>query len=235
MTTCRGNGLGAERLERILKTRNIQGILVPPGLLPDYLGDFNWDQFALVHLGRSNSELPLHCVASDHVANTMLALDKLREKGYRRIGFAGNFWKPMHYGAGFLWGQAELPEKMRLPALLLKEQDGGKNIEKLNLWLKKNRPEAIITDLPNIKTMLEGCPGRGSSPIGLAALTILDCQINAGIYQNPEEIGRVGVLLLMSLIYDNDRGIPAASREVLIKGKWVDGSDLPDIASSQAK
>jgi LacI family transcriptional regulator len=64
--------------------------------------------------------------------------------------------------------------------------------------------------------------------IGLAALSVLDCPVDAGIYQYPEEIGRVSALALVTLINDNDLGIPAIHREILIKGKWVDGATLPD-------
>jgi len=34
-------------------------------------------------------------------------------------------------------------------------------------------------------------------------------------------------LMLVSLIHDNARGIPSINRELLVKGKWVDGSMLP--------
>ena len=64
--------------------------------------------------------------------------------------------------------------------------------------------------------------------IGLATLTLLDGgNIDAGIDQNSEEIGRAAAQLLISLINHNELGVPAIGREVLIEGKWVDGSSLP--------
>jgi DNA-binding LacI/PurR family transcriptional regulator len=56
---------------------------------------------------------------------------------------------------------------------------------------------------------------------------VLDGNADAGIYQNSDEIGKTAVQLLISLIHLNERGIPAIPREVLIKGRWVDGSTLP--------
>jgi urease gamma subunit len=64
--------------------------------------------------------------------------------------------------------------------------------------------------------------------IALAATTILDTNVNAGIDQHPEEIGRVGFLMLNSLINDGSRGIPKIFRQILVEGSWVDGSSLPD-------
>ena len=59
--------------------------------------------------------------------------------------------------------------------------------------------------------------------IGLAGVTVLDLPIDAGIYQNPEEIGRVATLVLISLINDNDLGAARIPREILINGTWVTG------------
>jgi hypothetical protein len=55
----------------------------------------------------------------------------------------------------------------------------------------------------------------------------LDIPVNAGIDQNAEEIGRVSVLVMISLMNDNAQGLPPIRREILIRGKWVDGSSLP--------
>jgi hypothetical protein len=63
--------------------------------------------------------------------------------------------------------------------------------------------------------------------IGLASLNLHDSPLRAGIDQYPEEIGRVAVLVLNSLINDYDRGIPPIHREIAIKGTWIDGASLP--------
>ncbi|MGC3992476.1 MAG: LacI family DNA-binding transcriptional regulator [Chthoniobacteraceae bacterium] len=215
------------KLERILLTRDIQGILVPPGELPENLVKFDWSRFSIVHVGRSDPKVSMHCVAADQIANAMLAYDRLREKGYQRIGFVGNHWRPVYYGAGFLWAQTESQSAQQIPPLFVKQSSSADLKKALGPWLKKNRPEAIVTDLAILKAVLTESHEWTPDKIGLAASTVLDCPITAGINQNSEEIGRVSVLLLMSLIYDNDRGIPETNREVLVKGKWVDGSDLP--------
>ena len=75
--------------------------------------------------------------------------------------------------------------------------------------------------------MLRGAKLKVPDDIGLAATTIIDTDVNAGIDQHPEEIGRVGFLMLNSLINDGSRGIPKIFRQVLVEGSWVDGSDLP--------
>jgi hypothetical protein len=63
--------------------------------------------------------------------------------------------------------------------------------------------------------------------VGLAALSVLDGDADAGIYQNPEEIGRVALLFVISLIHDNEHGVPPIFRQIVVEGKWADGKTLP--------
>jgi hypothetical protein len=68
---------------------------------------------------------------------------------------------------------------------------------------------------------------RVPDDIGLATTTVLDTPIDAGIDQNSREVGRTAMLAAISLINDNDRGIPQVCRDILVEGRWVDGKTLP--------
>ena len=68
---------------------------------------------------------------------------------------------------------------------------------------------------------------RVPEDIPVAGTSLHDCHVDSGLDQNPREIGRVAMLNLISLLHDNDRGIPALYRETLVKGNWVDGTSLP--------
>ena len=71
-----------------------------------------------------------------------------------------------------------------------------------------------------------GC--RVPDDVGLATVSILDGNADAGIDQHPEEIGRVAVLLIISLINDHALGVPPIFRQAPVEGSWVDGSTLPE-------
>ena len=75
--------------------------------------------------------------------------------------------------------------------------------------------------------MLEKAGYRVPEDIGLAATNVRDISVDAGIDQNPEEIGRVSTLAAISLMHDSDLGMPEFIREILVRGKWVDGKSLP--------
>jgi len=78
-----------------------------------------------------------------------------------------------------------------------------------------------------VRDMLREAGYRVPHDIGLAATSVLDGNADAGIYQQSEEIGKAAVQLLISLIHHNEHGIPEIPREVLIVGRWQDGSTLP--------
>lgn len=68
---------------------------------------------------------------------------------------------------------------------------------------------------------------RVPDDIAVAATTLVDTGVDSGIDQHPEEIGRVGILLLNSIINDMAIGIPSISRPILVEGSWIDGSCAP--------
>ncbi len=226
---CNGQ-LAPRRLETMLVARGIPGILLPPHAVQPDWGNFSWNRFSVVRLGRSITEPGGHVVTADQVANTLLAVEKIRARGYRRIGFVGfdsledTRWL---FEAGFLRAQMGMPPKERVPILGLDRLNPRASRPALLRWLKKERPDAVLTVCPPLHEMLAQCGYRVPDDIGLAAVSVVDPPIDAGIDQNALEIGRVSVLTLNSLIHDQALGIPESCRQILIPGTWVDGSMLP--------
>lgn len=220
-----------KRLERIFLTRNIRGILIAP-LLGErrQLGweAFAWSKFSAVRIGRRTQSPHVHFVTSAQAANTMLAFDKIRERGYKRIGFVGGWDQSRMFGAGFLWSQYEPGLRSRLPLFLFSRETPEPNQQHaFERWLTKAKPDAVLTDSLAVSAMLEKAGYRVPEDIGLAATNVRDIPVEAGIDQNAEEIGRVATLAVLSLIHDNDLGEPELIREILVRGKWVNGKNLP--------
>lgn len=220
-----------KRLERIFLTRNIRGIILgplPPGETGVNWDSFSWNKFSAVRCGFREQSPPFHYVTSAQATNTMLAFEKMRERGYKRIGFAGNWDKSRMFGAGFLWSQYDPSLKSRVPPFLFSNEAPELNQQRqFEQWLKKAKPDAILTDSLATSNMLEKAGYRVPDDIGLAGTNVGDMAVDAGIDQNPEEIGRVTTLALISLLHDGDLGKPEFVRETLVRGRWVDGKSLP--------
>lgn len=220
------NELTPARLERILQARGIRGILLPPGRL-DW-PEFPWDRFSVVRFGYSVPEPRAHLVTSHQLADGMIAWRSMRERGYRRIGLVTVAWATTHFAAGYLRAQLFAENGIPLSPLLFQSNDPATRCRALRSWLRRTKPDAILTDVADLRRQVEQIGYRVPGDIGLATTTLLDGgNIDAGIDQNSEEIGRAAAQLLISLINHNERGVPAIGREVLIEGKWVDGTSLP--------
>jgi len=220
-----------ECLERIFLTRNIRGIIIGP-LPEDPRVDwesFAWSKFSVVRIGRRVQSPRVHFVTSAQAANTMLAFDKMRERGCKHIGFAGSWDKSRMFGAGFLWSQHEPSLQSCVPLFLFSRKTPELSQQHtFEQWLKRAKPDAILTDSLAVPSMLGKAGYRVPEDIGLAATNVRDTPgVDAGIDQNTEEIGRVATLVVLSLIRDSDLGDVEIIREILVRGKWVDGKSLP--------
>ena len=233
--------LPPQRLQQILITRNIHGILIPPCPPSETSIDwrrFDWARFSIIRFDRASCGLPLFkLVTSAQAANAALAFSKILENGYRRIGYIGHQTNVRTYLGGFLQAQAvSLPVEERVPPMLLPEdpasefeleQNVDNNSERFMTWVREWRLDSILTESPRALQFIETAGPQFPSSIGLAAVNILDSPIDAGIYQNPEEIGRAAVLAVLSLMSDQAHGVDSIQSEILVKGKWVDGASLP--------
>ena len=226
---CNEGGMTLPKLESVLMNRGIIGILVPPQRLAKGLDAFGWEKFHAVRFGRSVAQPRLHMVTGDQVANAMIAFERVRALGYRRIGyvFGRAFTSGALFQAGYLMAQQTVPKSEQLPLLELPNPDRQKNQKSLEQWMERHKPDAILTSMDELPSMLAEAGYSVPRDVGLATMNVLDGGCDAGINQNPEEIGRVAMLVLMSLIHDGARGVPKIFRQILIEGYWVDGSSMP--------
>lgn len=225
-----GQQMPLTRVQEILLARGIYGVLLPPHPYGVHWNGFQWERFAAVRFGRSIPNLRLHLVTSDQVSNTMLAFERIQQRGYRRIGFVTGHASGTGalFTAGFVMAQRTMPRALQLPICTLDNRSRSlRDGAPLSRWLRSAKPDAILTDVLETRDLLAkiGCQVPGD--VGLAALSILDGNADAGIDQNPEEIGRVAVLLTLSLLNDNAMGVPSIFRQSLVEGFWIDGSTLP--------
>jgi LacI family transcriptional regulator len=115
-----------------------------------------------------------------------------------------------------------------VPVLLLPAQDETEGEGALfRDWLDRHRPDAIFTDIPAMRTMLAAADRRVPEDVGLASTSVLDGNVDSGIYQNSHEIGKTATETLVSLINHHHNGGPKIPRKILIEGRWVDGCSLP--------
>jgi LacI family transcriptional regulator len=222
-----------QRFETILQTRNVRGVLIPPHPdQPDW-GTFHWDNFSVIRFGLSVRSPYSHIVTSDHLRSIVSAMEKIHAYGYERIGFVvpgdfdlrlGGNWTGGYYAAQKLLDLTHL-----LPPLISNQTVAMPVFaQKFKQWFEKHKPDAILTVDGRVPDALKQLNVRIPQDVAVAATSVVDIPVTAGINQNSEEIGRVAVETLISLINSNDRGKPTVPRRILVEGTWVDGASLPN-------
>ena len=224
-------GKSGKRLQTILQTRGVRGVLIPPHRDGLNLPDFDWSQFSLVRFGASVTTVRAHTVTSDQAHCARLAYEKAYEYGYRRIGYvSGDKFERNtggHFREGYLNAQEELAAPHQHLDTLLLSDDMSKNAAELRAWMRREKPDSVITTVQHFKTLAGELGLSIPGDIGLSTTSLLDGKSDTGSDQNSREIGRVAVSTLASLILENQRGIPAFQRRILVEGRWVDGPSLP--------
>lgn len=226
--------LSAKRFEQILLARGIQGVLIPPHYTAPDWGDFDWNNFSVIRLGMSVPTPDTHVVTSDHQRAVLMAFEKMSLYGYERIGLVvcADFDRKLggNYIGGFAAAQKLFKFRHILPPLLtdepvyLKQPDKAKLL--LGKWLEQHKPDAILSAVIQAPELIRQLGYRIPEDIAVAGSS-RDVLVDAGINQNPEDIGRIAVQMLVSQINLNERGVPSVPCRTLVESSWQDGKSLP--------
>lgn len=196
------------RLNSVLLTRNVQGIIVGPALESHSLHGLAWEHFVLVTIGYALATPAVHRVTEDHALGMKLAFEACLAAGRRRIGLSitrhHNPARRERWIGAYLYEQHHhLRASERLQIFSIENDRVAQN-----KWLERNRPDIVLTDDESL--------WRGTRvPIFCFALSSTDKQ--PGVHENNREIGRHAADLLVGLVLRNSRGIPAVRQTVLVE------------------
>jgi DNA-binding LacI/PurR family transcriptional regulator len=230
-----GGDTQPRRIEQILVTRNIRGILIPPQQQDPDWGDFKWNKFSVIRFGMSVRIPDSNLVTADQQRGVLMAFKTIHEYGYERISLVTGRDYDSRLGGNFIGGFAAAQELFGfnhvLPPLLTDEtvyrNDPSKARRALEKWLAKHKPDAILTTLPHVPGMIREIGLRIPQDVAVAGTSIYDIPVDAGINQNPEAIGRIAVEMLVALINMSECGEPVTPCRILVESTWQDGRSMP--------
>jgi len=168
---------------------------------------------------------------------TVMAIGKIHEYGYRRISVTVNEEYNRRVGgnllSGFYYAQKLLAVKPALPPLLtfLKSRTAeelSRQKDALAVWLRKQKPDALLISDIEVPGMMRDLGYRIPQDIAVAGTTVLDIpEVDAGIDQHAEAIGRTAVETLLKQMNVHEHGEPRYPSRILVEGRWQDGKSLP--------
>jgi hypothetical protein len=217
-------GLSTRRLEQIIYSRGIAGLLNSPRNCPEpvFRIDWNWKLFSPVILGTAESVPELHHSAHHHYGGMRLAMMQLAARGNRRIAAAldPNVEDRMRRvgSAAFLahhplreraWEFLALVDVMRAAHFAA--------------WLRRLRPDAVIVP----SWVFQNLIGAGWQRPSKTTVAFLDWSPNrwgyGGIDQGEGVIAANAVDMVAGQLQRNERGVPENVKMLLSVGKWVEG------------
>lgn len=224
------------RLGKILSTRGIRGIMIPPHNKQINWTGFDWSEFAVVKIGHSQQSPKAHVAAPDQVGNTLLAYEHVKAAGYRKIGYLGSLERVMKwwFSGGFLMEQVLEDSSNRIPPLFIKETyttphlfELESTMSQIRRWIQRHKPEVIIGETGHVATAIEKIGLRVPDDIALVNLSYHDSHDLSGINQNPLLIGKAAVDTLIGQITRNEWGECKIGQTVTVMGTWTEASSLP--------
>jgi LacI family transcriptional regulator len=225
----------AKRLESMLVARGVEAVLIPPhNDLLDW-GEFDWSRFSVLRFGMSVQSPDSNLVTADQFRATGMAVTRMHEYGYRRIGLAVDYDLDEHLGGnyhgGFVWAQNKLKMDPQVPPFIasaaLYRRAPEEETRNLRRWLVQYQPDAILTTQPYLPQLLGDLGYRIPEDIAVAGTSICDIPVDAGIDQRSVEIGRIAMQMLIKQINVGERGTPSNPCRILVESQWQDGQSLP--------
>ncbi len=228
-----------KRLAGQLHSRGIQGVLVTTFDESNGLATtipLPLDKFTIVGVGTRFEQPALHYSSDDQYEYGRMVVQKLWERGYRRIGYVGEPRIEKFVNGRFFAGYyntlaSELGGEPLAPLVSNHDEDV---IE----WLRKVKADVIVTANRRLLTVLRRAGLRVPEDVALAHLNVDDVEGAAanevaGIRQDNEGVGANAVELLVSLLYQNESGIPVHPRGIQVHGAWADGPTVRTLPTSR--
>ncbi|MEM9159851.1 MAG: LacI family DNA-binding transcriptional regulator [Verrucomicrobiota bacterium] len=225
--------LSSDSLVRILKTRNIKGIilvgLMNTSELPEKFANV-WQHFACVVTGVRTTNPTLSYCCVDHHDLTLQAFDQALKLGYKRPALVVDDYIDLlverRFSAGFLIGQGKIPSTDRI-APFFNRQEAKKDLGVFKKWLQESQPDVIFTLYPSIVSWLEELGYQVPSDIGVIQLEWRAAQPEiAGMHQHNNVTGEAIVDMVINQIHNNEHGVPDFPRSTLIGATWIDGQSV---------
>lgn len=217
----------AGHLSRVLHSRGFAAIIVHRVMeSPDYFQNFDWRHFVAVRTDPAFLYPPLPLVRSLDTSALWTGLNKIQEKGFRRIGIILPDWRSERIEIVRLFGMALAFQDMRLckadhiPPLPLGFSDAEENRAKIENWVNDQEPEVILAQYPFYSQLLE-MKARGGPPFALIG------RENPAAGMRPVASSDKELFALIDrLIRSRSFGLLPNPMDVIIHSVWHDGPEL---------
>lgn len=220
-----GNGgVSVQRLDSILQSRGIHGvILLPTWETPD-LSNLDWSTFAGIYTDYIIEHPALHSVCPDHYRSLLGALQRLAKLGYSAPGLFLQKHQDerlqFRWGAAFRAFQENYPTTKAIPPLMVNSFSKDEFVK----WFKKYKPDVVLAHNCEAIDWMESCGAKVPDTHGFISINVwMKTRPCAGLDLQPRTLGGRAAELLIAQLQRNETGIPECPSNTTIPAQWVDG------------
>jgi LacI family transcriptional regulator len=221
----RSSALPPNRLRAVLDARGIRAMVILPLNVAQDLGNFDFSRFAAVQMDHCLVRPHLHTVLPDHYVSMLHALERLRERGYRRIGLClegrKDEWLKKKWSAAFtafFRGQDAV-----LEPLIASEFTRATFLA----WFQHQKPDLIVGHRQTMVEWLEEIHVRVPEDVGFFNLNVTErtgpC---AGLDLQPRRLGAAAVETVIGMLHRQERGVPECPLTTTLEAMWVEGPTI---------
>lgn len=219
--------ISVSRLNSILESRGIRGVMLLPVLGKPSVSKLNWDKLTGIYTDYLIDDPPLHSVCPDHFRSMVVAMVEVLKLGYKRPGLV------LHEAHDrrllFRWEAAfssYLSHRMQMdPSKPLITNDLTR--ERFIEWFDRIQPDVVLCHRPEVVDWMKehGCEVPGTH--GFCCLNLISANINAsGLDLLPRLCGTRAMETLIAQLHRNECGVPDIPSTVTYPAEWRHGQTL---------
>jgi len=212
----------------VLYCRGVRGIVLNHGVDTSGLTEKDVEPFSFLIYGQPLLESRFHRVSREVFKNTRFLWETMWNRGYHRIGCALHR-HPQEVEDDYAREAAVISCQIRHNAPPIPIFAGGlHNSEGLIRWFRETKPDAILAFSGGQYYQLKAA-GYGIPEDVAFAVLHADSQddLIAGLCTDYDELSRLTVTHLDSMIRHNETGFPAMTHEMLVTYLFKEGKTLP--------
>ena len=230
--------LDGERLNRILRARNIRGIIVVGLMKENRLPErflSTWQKFHAVVTGVRTSEPTLSFTCTDHHIVALKAFEQALRLGYRRpaivLDDVIDRLVDGRFTSGFYIAQQQLPKSQRIQPFY-DVAEARERPEIFQRWFEKEKPDLILTLYNVVQHWLEKMEIAIPGDVGLIQLEWRKDRPHwAGMNQHNDQVGEAAVEMVINMIHNHPSGPPEFPLATLIGSTWVEGKTIRTVTA----
>jgi DNA-binding LacI/PurR family transcriptional regulator len=221
----------ARKMMRVVRSRGIAGGILLPTDRPVRLPKGIWGGFSVVSATSAVLAPRFHCVVPNQLYNTMALIERMHERGYRKVGAI--ITESLEQRTAHCYSLALIWHGHGGRILILEDGVPPEAHEKrIAEWLEDHAVDVIFAQNAEVvaRTLRSG-----ARKVGLVSLSTIEPGTVAYQDEMPDYIGESAVSLLVGMMHNNETDEPEHPRVTTVDGKFRDAASVRRPKRARAK